>query len=72
MKVLKKGVKQMKKPYIHVCEYCDYFDEDNGLCVNCSGPSDCRRVNRFTICDGGGIGADGYGFKPTQREDFKK
>ena len=54
----------------HVCENCWYYvgkGSNIGICVNCDSPSDIRAKKPCDVCDGGGIGADYFGFRPCER-----
>ena len=60
------------KPWIHICKNCWYFHlegKDKGKCYNCDCPGDVRRKNPDDICDGGGCGANDYGFAPKDQID---
>lgn len=48
----------------HICKNCEYFD--SGYCLNCDSPSDIRYKLPDDVCDGGGRGADDYGFRPNE------
>lgn len=37
-----------------------------GRCYNCDWPIGIRDKRGNDICDGGGIGADDYGFRPNE------
>ena len=37
-----------------------------GRCYNCDWPNEIRVKKPNDICDGGGIGADDYGFRPNE------
>ena len=57
----------------HICKNCWWFmykgDESwgtEGRCLNCDCPSDIRDKKPNDICDGGGRGADDYGFRPNE------
>lgn len=58
----------MMKPYDHVCANCYWYVKEKQLCVNCDSPSDIRELMPCHVCDGGGVGADGYGFKPNEEK----
>lgn len=54
----------------HICKNCWYYigkGTDNGKCINCEFPSDIRKKKPNDICDGGGLGADDFGFRPCER-----
>ena len=54
----------------HICANCRYFELvgiNSGVCVNCDSPSDIRAKKPCDVCDGGGIGADDFGFRPCER-----
>ena len=53
----------MKKPYDHICANCHWYIRARNICVNCDSPSDIRELAPSHACDGGGVGADDYGFK---------
>ena len=57
----------------HICKNCWWFtyngDESwgkKGRCYNCVWPNGIRDKKPNDVCDGGGIGADDYGFKPNE------
>lgn len=54
----------MIKPYNHICANCHWYIRETKACVNCDSPSDIRKLPPSHVCDGGGVGADNYGFKP--------
>ena len=63
-------MKKYKKPLLHICGNCWYFsckDLNYGICVNCDSPGDIRKKKPNDICDGGGLGADDFGFRPCER-----
>ena len=58
------------KPYKHICKNCWYFKDGN--CLNCVYRVGPREKKPDDICDGGGIGTDGYGFKPMDVDDWSE
>ena len=52
----------------HICKNCWWFAYvgTKGRCYNCNWPNDIRIKKPNDICDGGGRGADDYGFKPNE------
>ena len=63
-------MKNYKKPLEHICANCWYYvgkGLNSGICVNCDSPSDIRRKEPCDVCDGGGLGADDFGFRPCER-----
>ena len=63
-------MKKTRKHLDHVCANCWYFVgkcSNIGFCVNCYSPSDIRKKKPNDICDGGGLGADDFGFRPCER-----
>ena len=58
----------MKKPYNHICANCYWFDHEKSLCLNCDSPSDIRELPPDHVCDGGGVGAELYGFTPREEK----
>ena len=63
-------MKKTRKHLKHVCKNCWYFAFTcltDGICLNCDSPSDIRAKRPDEVCDGGGIGADEFGFRPCER-----
>ena len=52
----------------HICKNCFWFIYmgTKGRCYNCEWPNEIRVKKPNDICDGGGIGADDYGFRPNE------
>ena len=52
----------------HICKNCWWFMNigKKGRCYNCDWPIGIRDKRGNDICDGGGIGADDYGFRPNE------
>ena len=53
----------------HVCANCWYYvcvSLDMGICLNSNRASDKRAKKPCDVCDGGGIGADDFGFRPKE------
>ena len=52
----------------HICKNCWWFMRigNKGRCYNCYWPNYIRVKKPNDICDGGGIGADEYGFRPNE------
>lgn len=54
----------------HVCANCWYYADkglNTGICLNCDSPGDIRQKKPNDVCDGGGQGADDFGFIPCER-----
>lgn len=54
----------------HVCANCWYFEYigiNSGVCLNSDSPKDIRAKTSDEVCDGGGVGADDFGFRPCER-----
>lgn len=64
--------KEDEKPYKHICKNCYYYSEEDKTCLNCDSPSDIRKKEPEDICDGGGTGAENFGFTPCRQEKEKK
>ena len=63
-------MKKTRKHLEHICANCWYFELmgiNNGICTNCDSPGDIRAKSFDEVCDGGGIGADKFGFIPCER-----
>ena len=63
-------MKKTRKHLKHICANCWWFvftGTTNGICTNCDSPGDIRIKNPDDVCDGGGIGADDFGFVPCER-----
>ena len=68
-------MKKTRKHLEHICKNCWYYScvgldtgiLDMGICLNCDSPSDIRAKKPCDVCDGGGIGADEFGFRPCER-----
>lgn len=63
-------MKKTRKHLEHVCSNCWYYADtglNTGICLNCDSPSDIRGKKPNDVCDGGGIGADEFGFRPCER-----
>ena len=52
----------------HICKNCWWFMSigKKGRCYNGDWPSGIRDKRPNDICDGGGIGADDYGFRTNE------
>ena len=53
----------------HICKNCWYFELlsiNNGICTNCDSPGDIRGKSSNEVCDGGGLGAEHFGFRPIE------
>ena len=64
-------MKKYKKPLLHICANCWFYvgsGSNIGVCVNCDNPRYIRHKQPHDICDGGGLGADDFGFMPCERE----
>ena len=61
----------MKKPYKHICKNCYYYSEEDKTCLNCDSPSDIRKKEPKDICDGGGTGAENFGFTPKGKRSYQ-
>ena len=63
-------MKKTRKHLEHVCANCWYYAPvglNIGNCMNCDSPGDIRAKTSDQVCDGGGIGADEFGFRPCER-----
>ena len=63
-------MKKYKKPLEHICANCWYYVDKGsnyGVCLNCDNPRYIRKKKPNDICDGGGLGADDFGFRPCER-----
>ena len=63
-------MKKTRKHLEHICANCWYFQLmgiNNGICMNCDSPCDIRAKTSDEVCDGGGLGAEDFGFRPCER-----
>ena len=63
-------MKKTRNHLEHICANCWYFELvgiNSGVCTNCDSPGDIRAKCSDEVCDGGGLGAEDFGFRPCER-----
>ena len=63
-------MKKTRKHLEHICANCWWFELmglNGGICTNCDSPGDIRAKSLDEVYDGGGLGAEDFGFSPCER-----